>query len=89
MKRTLRASVKALAAGHPVRVRFDPIVPGERWCEEHASSIRRIFEVLTPKGPHGDHRVVQVRRAGSTGVLDDRAVFEAVILRREPIAPKC
>ena len=45
----LRAAVKVQAAGYPVRVRLDPIVPVEGWREEYAQTIGRIFEALEPE----------------------------------------
>ena len=41
--------MKIRAAGYPVRVRLDPIVPVEGWREEYIETIRSIFEVLTPE----------------------------------------
>ena len=48
-ERRLRAAVKIQAAGYPVRVRLDPIVPVDGWREEYAETIRRIFEALEPE----------------------------------------
>jgi len=48
-ERRLEAAAKVQAAGYPVRVRLDPIVPGEGWREEYAQTIQRIFEVLLPE----------------------------------------
>ena len=48
-ERMLRAAEKVQAAGYPVRVRLDPIVPVEGWRDEYAETIRRIFEVLLPE----------------------------------------
>lgn len=48
-ERRLAAAARVQAAGYPVRVRLDPIVPGEGWREEYAETIARIFEVLSPE----------------------------------------
>jgi spore photoproduct lyase len=48
-ERRLQAAQRVQAAGYPVRVRLDPIVPVEGWREEYAETIGRIFEVLEPE----------------------------------------
>jgi spore photoproduct lyase len=48
-ERRLAAAEKVHAAGYPVRVRLDPIVPFEGWRDRYAATVREIFERLTPE----------------------------------------
>ena len=48
-ERRLEAAKKVQAAGYPLRIRLDPIVPADGWQEMYAETIRRIFEVVSPE----------------------------------------
>ena len=45
----LKAARKVQAAGYPLRLRLDPIVPIENWRELYADTIKRIFEWVNPE----------------------------------------
>ena len=47
-ERRLEAARRVQAAGYPVRIRLDPIVPLGDWKRRYARTIRRIFERTTP-----------------------------------------
>lgn len=48
-ERRLQAAAKAQAAGYPVRIRLDPIVPVQGWKESYAETIARILETIAPE----------------------------------------
>ena len=48
-ERRLEAARKVQAAGYPLRIRLDPIVPVDGWQELYADTIKRIFEVISPE----------------------------------------
>jgi len=48
-ERRLEAARKVQAAGYPVRIRLDPIVPFEGWREAYLKTIGKIFEKLDPE----------------------------------------
>jgi len=48
-ERRLSAARKVQEAGYRVRVRLDPIIPFQGWKEEYASTIKRIFEQISPE----------------------------------------
>ncbi len=48
-ERRLEAARKVQAAGYPLRIRLDPIVPVEGWQELYSDTIKRIFEVVSPE----------------------------------------
>ena len=45
----LSAARKVQAARYRVRIRLDPIVPFDGWREQYASTIKRIFEEVSPE----------------------------------------
>jgi spore photoproduct lyase len=48
-ERRLEAARKVQAAGYPIRIRLDPIVPFEGWREAYAETIRSIFTTISPE----------------------------------------
>ena len=45
----LKAAQKVQAAGYPLRLRLDPIVPIDNWKTRYAETIRQIFEQVNPE----------------------------------------
>jgi len=48
-ERRLKAACKVRNAGYPIRLRLDPIVPFEGWEKEYASTVKKIFEAVSPE----------------------------------------
>jgi hypothetical protein len=48
-ERRLEAARKVQAAGYPIRIRLDPIVPFEGWRAAYAETIRSIFTTISPE----------------------------------------
>jgi len=48
-ERRLRAAEKVQAAGYPVRIRLDPIVPIKGWKRAYAATVREIFSRIQPE----------------------------------------
>ena len=48
-ERRIEAARKVQAAGYPLRLRLDPIVPFKGWQEAYAQTIKDIFQTLNPE----------------------------------------
>lgn len=48
-ERRIEAAIKVQAAGYPLRLRLDPIVPFKGWKEAYAQTIKDIFQTLSPE----------------------------------------
>ena len=48
-ERRIKAAQKVQAAGYPVRIRLDPIVPIKGWREAYANTVREIFSHVSPE----------------------------------------
>lgn len=85
-ERRLEAARKVQAAGYPVRVRLDPIVPVQGWRAEYAETIERIFEVLQPERVTlGTLRFEPAFYRQRRSILTQAAELEPFFERMEPM----